>query len=95
VKAKGKFISTLLVMDTFFISFAAGFNSRHVLVVDPSLPPVPPVVQPKSAEKRAEAEPTKTQAKEKTAEHASGSHGSKAGHKPHGHAKTKTSHVTP
>jgi regulatory protein YycI of two-component signal transduction system YycFG len=40
VKAEGIFISTLLVVDTFLVSFYFGFNSRHVLVVDPSLPSV-------------------------------------------------------
>lgn len=40
MKAEGIFISTLLVVDTFLVSFYFGFNSRHVLVVDPSLPSV-------------------------------------------------------
>ncbi|HEY9785828.1 MAG TPA: hypothetical protein V6D17_10535 [Candidatus Obscuribacterales bacterium] len=40
MKARGKFICTLLVIDTFLVSFAAGFNSRQVKVIDPSLPPV-------------------------------------------------------
>jgi hypothetical protein len=39
MKAKGRFISTLLVIDTFLVSYAVGFNSRHVLIVDPSLSP--------------------------------------------------------
>lgn len=39
MNAKSKFMSTLLVIDTFFVSYAVGFNSRHVLVVDPKLPP--------------------------------------------------------
>ncbi len=38
MNVKGKIISTLLVIDTFFVSYAAGFNSRHVLIVDPALP---------------------------------------------------------
>lgn len=41
MKAKGIFISTLLVIDTFFVGFTYGFNSREVLIVDPSLPPLP------------------------------------------------------
>ena len=45
MKAKGKFISTLLVIDTFLVSYTAGFNSRHVLIVDPSLPPLPPATK--------------------------------------------------
>lgn len=40
MKAKGKFISFLLVVDTFFVAYAYGFHSRQVLVVDPKLPPV-------------------------------------------------------
>lgn len=40
MKAKGIFISALLVVDTFLMSYAAGFHSRHVLVVNPKLPPV-------------------------------------------------------
>ncbi len=40
MKAKGKFISCLLVVDTFFVAYAYGFHSRQVLVVDPKLPPV-------------------------------------------------------
>jgi hypothetical protein len=39
VKLKAKVASTILIIDTFFLSFAYGFNSRHVLVVDPTLPP--------------------------------------------------------
>jgi len=40
MKAKGKFISFLLVVDTFFVAYAYGFHSRQVLVVDPKLPPL-------------------------------------------------------
>lgn len=40
MRAKGKFISFLLVVDTFFVAYAYGFHSRQVLVVDPKLPPV-------------------------------------------------------
>ena len=49
MKAKGKFISFLLVVDTFFVAYAYGFHSRQVLVVDPKLPPV---VQKKDAQKK-------------------------------------------
>ena len=42
---KGKIVCTLLVVDTFVLSYAVGFNSRHVLVEDPTLPPyVAPVI---------------------------------------------------
>jgi hypothetical protein len=50
MKAKGKFISFLLVVDTFFVAYAYGFHSRQVLVIDPKLPPVVPV---KALEKAA------------------------------------------
>jgi len=47
MKAKGRFISFLLVVDTFFVAYAYGFHSRQVLVVDPKLPPlVVKVVKP-------------------------------------------------
>ena len=92
MKAKGIFISTLLVVDTFLMSYAAGFHSRHVLVVNPKLPTV--------VEKKVEAKPApvstpakKTDAKDGHVKHASkgshsakthgnGSHDTKAGEKP-------------
>ena len=42
MKAKGRFISFLLVLDTFFVAYAYGFHSHPVLVVDPKLPPLVP-----------------------------------------------------
>lgn len=48
MKAKGRFISLLLVVDTFFVSYAFGFHSRHVLIVDPKLPPVVKRVEAKA-----------------------------------------------
>lgn len=44
MKAKGIFIATLLVVDTFFVAYAYGFHSRHVLVIDPTLPALAPAV---------------------------------------------------
>lgn len=63
MKAEGIFISTLLVIDTFLVSFYFGFNSRHVLVVDPSLPPlVKPRINNSSAKSsKSEAESRKTE----------------------------------
>jgi hypothetical protein len=99
VKAAGICISTLIVIDTFFISFAVGFNSRHVLEIDPSLPPL---VQPKPPAKPAEV--PKAAEKEKKSEHTPGKpgakHGSKSGsktvakpgHKQPAHTKDKTTH---
>lgn len=40
MKPKRMFVTLLLVVDTFLVSYAVGFNSRQVLVVDPSLSPV-------------------------------------------------------
>ncbi len=40
MSGKGRFISALLAVNAFFIGFAYGFNSRKVLIVDPSLPPI-------------------------------------------------------
>src|SRR3990167_6593084 len=31
------FVGVLLVLDSFFVAYAVGLNSRHVLVVDPTL----------------------------------------------------------
>lgn len=46
MKAKGRFISFLLVVNALFGGYAVGLNSRHVDVVDASLPPY---VAPKAA----------------------------------------------
>jgi hypothetical protein len=69
VNAKGKVISTLLVIDTFFVSYAAGFNSRHVLMVDPNLSayiakpePVPSIDADKQATKKPATKPSDTSA---------------------------------
>jgi len=50
MKAKGLFISTLLILDTFLVSYYAGVHGRTVKVIDPSLPALP-VVQPAGTEK--------------------------------------------
>ena len=42
MKGQGMFFTTLLTLDTFLVAFFFGFNSRHVLVIDPALPPVKP-----------------------------------------------------
>jgi hypothetical protein len=69
VKAKGIFISTLLVIDTFFISYAVGFNIHPVLIVDPSLPPVVTKPPEKAKPATTNSSPAK-KATEKTAEKA-------------------------
>jgi hypothetical protein len=90
VTGKGKFISTLLVIDTFFASFAAGFNSRTVLVEDPTLPPI---VKPKESEKKKEsvkANP-KVEKSDKSGKsaRASSHHDAKSHSSKHSHSKTK------
>lgn len=58
MKAKGQFISFLLIVDTALGGFTYGFNSRHCLVIDPSLPPVKPVQE--------KSEPVKEKIREKS-----------------------------
>lgn len=61
MNARGIFVSAVLVIDAFFVSYAVGFNSRHVPVIDPKLPPAhKPVKQPVAADK---AQKTKTEEK--------------------------------
>lgn len=45
----GMFISTLVVIDTFFVSYYLGMHSRSVPVIDNSMKPVVPVVVPVKA----------------------------------------------
>jgi len=61
VKARGIFITTLLSINAFLGGFAYGFNSRHVLVIDPALPPVVPAkaAEPAKAIVPVKAAPTK------------------------------------
>jgi hypothetical protein len=79
VKAKGNIISFLLVIDTFFIAYAAGFNSHPVLVVDLSLPPLAKpepkaaVESKKSSDKTAEK--TNSPRQDAKSEPKSGAHG--------------------
>ena len=40
MKAKGKFITALMMLNAVFGGYALGFNSRHVDVIDPTLPPL-------------------------------------------------------
>jgi regulatory protein YycI of two-component signal transduction system YycFG len=73
MKSKGIFISAILIVDTFLVSYAIGFNSRHVAVVDPTMKPVAapqevkldknlPAVMPVAAKKTEKTE-HKTKAK--------------------------------
>lgn len=45
-KISSLFICSLLVVDTFFVSYAIGLNSRTVKVVDPTMAPKPAAVEP-------------------------------------------------
>jgi hypothetical protein len=64
MKAKGKFISFLLIVDTFFVSYALGFNTRHVLEVDPKLPPYVAKQEAKTETKPAAVKPEEKNGKD-------------------------------
>lgn len=49
-------ITIIAAIDSFLVFFAIGFNSKHALVEDPSLPPVDMAQVRKSVEER-EAKP--------------------------------------
>jgi len=77
MKAKGRFISFLLVVDTFFAAYAYGFHCRHVLVVDSKMAPlaksapsakvaVPPVKVPSKGQSKIKSTAAKVK-KENTA----------------------------
>jgi len=61
MKAKGRFICGLLVINTFFGAFCVGFNSRSVSIVNPKLPPLVPKAEAKT--KPVETKPTIEHAK--------------------------------
>lgn len=65
MKAKVQFIGSLAMINAYLIAFAYGFNSKPVLVIDESLPPLPkPAAAPaKKSETKAAEE---TAAKETT-----------------------------
>lgn len=73
MKAAGMFISTLLIVDAFFVSYYLGFHSRSVPVIDQSLPP-----QAKPAPAPAPAKPTGKPGTDKAAQDkAAKNHGAK------------------
>lgn len=81
MQAKGRFISALLIINAAFGGYAFGFNSRHVLIVDPSLPPIV------AKEVKVEEHKTKTantEVKEKTD---NSEHEKKKKHEKHAHDK--------
>lgn len=71
MKAMGMFVSSLIVIDAFLISYYVGLHSRTVNVVDPSMKPVQPpaVVQPQSRPAIAPTDKTKSKGKEAKADH--------------------------
>jgi len=50
------FIAALLVVDSFFICYAIGLNSKHIAVVDHALPPVVVPTAPAAQESPAGGE---------------------------------------
>lgn len=67
MKARGIFISTLLVIDTFLGAFCYGFNTSAVLVIDPKLPAVVPPAPTKAPGSEREIDELKDKAKKPTA----------------------------
>jgi hypothetical protein len=47
MKAGGMFVSAILIIDTFFVSYYLGVHSRTVDVEDPTMKPVEKLVPPK------------------------------------------------
>lgn len=100
MNAKGVFITTILTVDSFLICFALGFNSRHVLEVDPALPPLP--ASPAKASEVSRAKPSNTQtagkptapAKQAGEQPAQGAKSHKPGHEVHA-AGNKHAHTSP
>ena len=62
MKGKILLITIIAALDAFLVFFAIGFNSKHALVEDPSLPPVDMEKVRKSVEER-EAKPKKDSGK--------------------------------
>lgn len=69
MKAKGKFISFLLIVDTFLGSYYLGVHGKQVLVVDPLMKPSPieSAVDKKDADTNAKAPPADKPADDKKA----------------------------
>lgn len=53
-------ITIIAAIDSFLVFFAIGFNSKHALVEDPSLPPVDMAQVRKSVEEREAKPPMKS-----------------------------------
>jgi hypothetical protein len=88
MKAKGVFISAILIADAFLVSYAIGFNSRHVLVVDPSMKAVAPPADVKSDAKKPPVEALPVKKMETTKPKVKGkTHKKSAGHKKHAATK--------
>jgi|AGTN01.2.fsa_nt_gi hypothetical protein len=70
MRGKILLITILAAVNSFLVFFAIGFNSKHALVEDPSLPPVDMEQVRKSVEQREAKPPAKISKPEVTAEHA-------------------------
>ncbi|MEZ4535958.1 MAG: hypothetical protein R3D26_13300 [Cyanobacteriota/Melainabacteria group bacterium] len=68
MKAKGIFISTLIVIDTFLGAYFYGVHSRTIKVIDPALPAVdqkPPAAEEKKVDNTPTPAPAPAAVKEK------------------------------
>ena len=96
MKAKGRFISLLMIVNALLGGYAAGLNSRHDDVVDPSLAPLP-ATGAAPEKKRTELPLSKVSAvnsenkdKKTTLHHGAGK---KSGHGKQGQSKSKSHSV--
>lgn len=68
MKAKGIFISTLIVIDTFLGAYFYGVHSRTIKIIDPALPAVnqkPPAAEEKKVDNTPTPAPAPAAVKEK------------------------------
>ena len=68
MKAKGIFISTLIIIDTFLGAYFYGVHSRTIKVIDPALPAVnqkPPAAEEKKVDNTPTPAPAPAAVKEK------------------------------
>jgi hypothetical protein len=90
MKAKGMFMSALLIGDAFLVSYAIGFNSRHVQVVDPTMKPVAAAIETKPAPTAETKVTPKTVSKPASAKSGKHAKSAKTGeHKKKAHPKKK------
>lgn len=89
MKAEGMFLTTIATLDVFLVAFFVGFNSRHVMVIDPNLPPYKAPAAAKVENPPAKPDKTKESAKtkgeKKTATAGEAAHPEAKGAKKEGH----------